>query len=531
VNRLGRTLAETFDLQALFQRLAEAILELLEDTSTVHVFMHDEENRVAKAVYAIHDGNVLSTANSPNIPLGRPGEGMLSQVIQTGESMIVNQLKHFYENPRLESDSLAAAAFGTESMLLVPIISSARVIGVLQVQSHLPSRYTPSDSRLLGLVANTAAAAVQNARLFDQLQERVDQFSTLHSIDIAIGSTTDLRVSLQVVLEAVVRVLKVDAAGVLLYNPPTLSLEYAGGVGFHSWEVTRAVVRLGEPLAGRAALTRQAIEVPNLAEADLPAPLRKIVESERFVYYHNIPLIAKGEVKGVLELYHHATLQPDQEWNNLLNLLAGQAAIAMDNGLLFNSLERAKTDLELAYDATIEGWSQALELRDQETQGHTRRLLDTTLTLSRRLGVPDSEYPHIRRGVLLHDIGKMGVPDSILLKPGPLDEKEWEVMRQHPQLAYRLLSSIGYLHASLDIPYSHHEKWDGSGYPRGLKGDQIPLAVRAFSVVDVYDALSYDRPYRPAWPKEKVIAYIQEQAGTYFDPRVVDAFMEIVQGS
>jgi HD-GYP domain-containing protein (c-di-GMP phosphodiesterase class II) len=151
-----------------------------------------------------------------------------------------------------------------------------------------------------------------------------------------------------------------------------------------------------------------------------------------------------------------------------------------------------------------------------------------TLALARKIGVPDYEIPNIRRGALLHDIGKMGVPDDILLKPGPLTEEEWKIMRQHPQNAYNLLSKITYLHAALDIPYCHHEKWDGSGYPRGLKGEQIPLYARMFAVVDVYDGLSYDRPYRSAWPKEKVIDYIKAQSGEYFDPSMAEAFLKII---
>ena len=450
-----------------------------------------------------------------------------STAVKTAEPMIVNQLGEFYKNKNAKPSLLDMSTLRTESALYVPIISSDKVLGVVQVQSRLPRRYTPSDARLLGLVANTAAIAMQNARLFDQLRERVEQFSTLHSIDLVIGSTTDLRVSLQVVLESIVRLLKVDAASILIYNPGTLNLEYVGGVGFHL-DLTHAVVRLGDDLAGRAALTRQIIDVPELSKAELPLPFRQMIEREGFISYRGLPLIAKGEVKGVLQLYHRSVFPSNSEWNDLLNLLAGQAAIAIDNAMLFTDLDHANTELELAYDATIEGWSQALELRDHATGGHTRRILETTITLAYKIGIPDPEIPDVRRGVLLHDIGKMGVPDDILLKSSPLTDEEWQIMRQHPLNAYNLLSKISYLRSALDIPYCHHEKWDGSGYPRGLKGEQIPLSARIFSVVDVYDALSYDRPYRSAWPKEKVIEYIKEQSGKYFDPHVVEAFLEII---
>ncbi|MBI1876793.1 MAG: response regulator [Chloroflexi bacterium] len=193
-------------------------------------------------------------------------------------------------------------------------------------------------------------------------------------------------------------------------------------------------------------------------------------------------------------------------------------------------LEQAHRELQEAYEATIEGWSRALELRDNETQDHTQRVTEITLRLARALGISEVELGHIRHGALLHDIGKIAVSDSILLKPGPLTAEEWAIMRRHPTYAYELLSSIAYLHPALDIPYCHHEKWDGTGYPNGLKGEQIPLAARIFSVVDVWDALRFDRPYRPGWPQEKVKEYIQEQAGKHFDPQVVPVFLKMING-
>ena len=184
-------------------------------------------------------------------------------------------------------------------------------------------------------------------------------------------------------------------------------------------------------------------------------------------------------------------------------------------------------DLVLAYDATIEGWSRALDLRDRETEGHTQRVTELTIKLARMMTRNDEELVHIRRGALLHDIGKMGIPDNILLKPGPLTTEEWEVMRRHPFYAYELLAPIPFLRPALDIPYCHHEKWDGSGYPRGLKAEEIPLSARIFAVVDVWDALCSDRPYRQAWEPARAMLYIQEQSEHHFDPRVVASFLEL----
>jgi putative nucleotidyltransferase with HDIG domain len=194
---------------------------------------------------------------------------------------------------------------------------------------------------------------------------------------------------------------------------------------------------------------------------------------------------------------------------------------------LVKDVQRVNAELSLAYDSTIEGWSRALDLRDKETEGHSQRVTEMTLQLARAMGVSEEELIHIRRGALLHDIGKMGVPDQILLKPDKLTDDEWVIMRKHPVYAYELLTPIPYLRPALDIPHCHHEKWDGTGYPRGLKGEQIPFAARLFALIDVVDALRSDRPYRKGWPEERVIEHIRAQSGTHFDPRVVEAFLQL----
>lgn len=193
------------------------------------------------------------------------------------------------------------------------------------------------------------------------------------------------------------------------------------------------------------------------------------------------------------------------------------------------SIEKNETlldELEQSYETTLDSWSRALDMRDKETEGHTQRVAELTLQTAQKMGFSKEELIHIRRGALLHDIGKLGVPDSILLKPGPLTEEETRFMRKHTQFAYELIYPIEYLRPALDIPTTHHEKWDGTGYPRGLKGEEIPLAARIFAIADVYDALTSDRPYRAAWSKEKAIQYIQEQSGSHFDPQIVSIFLQ-----
>jgi putative two-component system response regulator len=192
------------------------------------------------------------------------------------------------------------------------------------------------------------------------------------------------------------------------------------------------------------------------------------------------------------------------------------------------NLEEAHKQLLFAYDETIEGWSRAMDLRDKETEGHSQRVTELTLKLASAFGIPKQDLVHVRRGALLHDMGKLGIPDSILLKSGKLTDEEWAFMRQHPQLAHNMLYPIEYLRPAMEIPYCHHEKWDGTGYPRGLQGEQIPLAARLFAIVDVWDALTSDRPYRKAWERDKVLAHIKEESGKHFDPNVVEVFLQII---
>jgi len=220
----------------------------------------------------------------------------------------------------------------------------------------------------------------------------------------------------------------------------------------------------------------------------------------------------------------------------ILQTIKGWGYILVTAGMLyilvyfdFSALKKAQHTLEQGYDATLKGWARALDLRDRSTEKHTQRVTELTLNLALAMDMREPELTHLRRGALLHDIGKIGIPDSILLKPGALTNDEWLIMRQHPVHAYEMLNPIEYLQPALDIPYCHHEKWDGTGYPRGLRGEQIPLVARIFAVVDVWDALTSSRPYREAWTSERALEYIQAEAGVSFDPQVVQEFLKMIR--
>jgi PAS domain S-box-containing protein/putative nucleotidyltransferase with HDIG domain len=360
----------------------------------------------------------------------------------------------------------------------------------------------------------------------EKLQNQINHLTALRSIDRVIASSFDLKFNLLEILTQTTIELGVDAADILLFDTTSQMLEFGAERGFRTLAVRKASIRLGDSYAGQAALNRQLVHIPNLESKLDNHQLMDLMTSENFTCYYAIPLISMGELKGVLEVYNRTTLEPDNEWFDFLDSLGRQAALAIENVTLFEGLQRSNLELSLAYDATIEGWSHAMDLRDKETEGHTLRVTQLALKLAKAFGLSDEELVQVRRGALLHDIGKMGVPDQILLKPGPLSEDEWVLMRKHPVFALEMLSPIRYLRKALDIPYSHHEKWNGSGYPQGLKGNQIPLAARIFAVVDVWDALRSDRPYRPAWTEDKALEYINASVGTHFDPQVVKIFMD-----
>jgi PAS domain S-box-containing protein len=358
VNKIGQALAETLDLQQIYQRLDLAIFELFPDTTSLFISRFDENKKIFNCVYGSVDSKIIGPNELPPAPLEPPGKGTQSEVIHTRKPLIIHNLQERIKNVRLNV-TVGDSGPLVQSGLYVPMLAQGRIIGVVQVQSPTPNRYHDSDSEALSLIANTAAISIENGELFQQLQ--------------------------------------------------------------------------------------------------------------------------------------HSNIE------------------------LFET-----------YNSTLVGWADAMDLRDKETEGHTQRVVKITMELARRLGFTPEQLVDINRGALLHDIGKIGIPDRILLKPGPLSEEEWEIMRLHPQYAYQWLAPIKYLQNALEIPYCHHEHWDGSGYPRGLKGEEIPFSARIFAIVDVWDALRSDRPYRPAWTEDRILQYLRDQSGKLFDPLVVNAFMKIL---
>lgn len=408
---------------------------------------------------------------------------------------------------------------GIESTPMFALLEQCMVARTLH---HLENEFTYADgsSGWFEVSAQPAPEGIfivsiditERKRAVRESERQVARLQSLRAIDLAILGTTDTRLALKTVLHEARARLQADGASIHLFSPDTMMLGVIAITGDCGSERERVAVRLGEGVAGKAALERRTLSG---------------VEGGRMVYA--TPLIAKGKLVGALNVTLQKSFIADQDWLDFFETVAGQAAVTIDNGKLFEDVQRAMFDLRLAYDTTIEGWSRALDLRDKETEGHTLRVTQLTMELARMAGMSEAQLVQVRRGALLHDIGKMGVPDPILLKPGPLTDEEWVMMRKHPTFAYELLKPINYLRDALDIPYCHHEKWDGSGYPRGLRGEEIPLAARIFAVVDVWDAIRSDRPYREGWSEEKSLEFIRSVSGTHFDPTAVELFIRAIE--
>jgi PAS domain S-box-containing protein len=454
----------------------------------------------------------------------KPDEGMVGHVFITGQAYLSEELSR---DPMVHPENNNSYGEGWAG-ITIPIKTRTDVIGVLAVALPPPRRIEPNHVRLLTTITEIAGNAIHRVNLFQRSEEQVRQLTALREVDTAIASSFDLNVTLDILANHIMTQLGADAVSILSLQADQLTLVYLNGAGFKTNNISEINLKVGEGVAGKTILSRADVYIKDLSR-EKSFKRRKLLAEDKFVSYYAVPMISKGQPQGVVEVFFRETFTPNPDWIEFIQTLTGQAVIAIDNSKLFEDLQRTNQELSIAYDTTLEGWGKALELRDKETQGHTRRVTDLTLNLARQLGLPESSLVHIRRGVLLHDIGKMGVSDRILHKEGPLSPEEREIMENHPLYAYELLSTIPYLKPALDIPYCHHEWWNGEGYPRRLKGEQIPLAARLFAIVDVWDALLSDRPYRKSWTKQKAIQYLCDHSETQFDPKVLEIFLKIIQ--
>ena len=514
-------LAQDLHPEELYKHLYEQV-ETLFDPDAFILATYEHDSDMIRVSYATEVGVRRSDHEGLEIS-PQEKNSLLSWIIRKRTPLLIGNV---------ETDSLPVQpqqrGKTIRSWLGIPLMVGDRIIGALVVQSYQAQAYTHDDRRLLQLLGNQVGIALENSRLYGDAQRRLSRLTSLREVDQAISGSVDLEFTMDVLLNQLLQTLEVDAGCVMIYKPDQEVLEYSNCQGFRAKNHQQPPLRIGEGLAGKAAKERTLIYVPDLEAYSIDIQQTNQFKRERFLSYFAQPLIAKGELVGVLEIYHRSKLDPDPEWMNFLDAMGRMGAIAIDRLNLYNNLAQSNIELSQAYDATIEGWARAIELRDGETEGHSRRVVSLMMNLARTMGVSWDALTYMRWGALLHDIGKMAIPDGILLNPGKLSEEEWGLMKKHPLYANEMLSTIEYLKPALDIPLCHHERWDGTGYPQGLSGEDIPLGARIFAVVDVWDALQSDRPYRPAWTEEKAAQYIKEESGKHFDPRVVEAFFDLI---
>ena len=512
---ISATMAESLDLD---QVLNNALLNLQRylDYDSSGIFLQENGHLRVVAVNGFTNENeILNQIVPDNHPL-------YLEIKNTRSALLIEDVS---EDDRFED---FGANYQIRGWMGVPLIDQGKVFGYYSFDSKNPGKFTAEMGQLAQVLVNQTASAIVKAKLLEDTQLGMKRLEALHEIDQIITSSVDLKFAIKQIMQIVVAQLGIDAAALVLYDAKNQAFTPINSVGFKSVNFDTKPL-YGNGFATRVALERSMLIIEDPAELERHHQSDQLTSVEGFQQYVGIPLIAKGETKGVLELFHRSKMERRKEWNDFLQALATQLAIAIDNSQMYENLQRSNLELVLSYDATIEGWAKTLELRDQETQGHSERVTAMTVKLARAMGMSEEELIHVRRGALLHDVGKIGIPDSILQKPGQLTPEERKVMEEHPALAHNVLSGSVFLQKALDIPYSHHEKWDGTGYPRQLAGSAIPLAARIFAIIDVYDALRSDRPYRDAWSKAKTVDYIQEQSGSHFDPRVVEKFLQLVE--
>jgi putative nucleotidyltransferase with HDIG domain len=406
---------------------------------------------------------------------------------------------------------------------------------LMNVVDSLSRSGNPIVSRILQDITHVSQSLVTlEQTVGDEITLKQDELKALMGIGSVINSSLGRKRVLEEVMDSLIHLMRAERGFLILRDPVSGKLRPETSRGIDhinlkgeafkvSGTIVRKVAETGVPI-----LTTNAQQDPRFGgqESIVAFNLRSIL---------CVPLTLKDRLIGVLYVDNrvHAGIFQESDLA-LMTAFADQAAVAIHNADLFESLkstnlqlEAANIELGIAYEATLRGWVRALDYRDKETEGHTQRVTVLTQKLAQKMGVDRATLEHYTRGALLHDIGKMAISDEILRKKGPLTPEERAVMEKHPVYAYEMLSPIEFLRPAIDIPYRHHEKWDGTGYPHGLKGEDIPLAARIFCVIDVWDALTSDRPYREPLPHDKVRRMIEADSGKHFDPRVVEAFMDL----
>jgi PAS domain S-box-containing protein len=534
------------------QRRTETISDISGALQSVHVYSdllnvlidkicHHLGSDSAALILLEASGEKLSVAIGRGVMAALTGQrltsraGVIGAVLSTGQPVINNEpIRDTYLSVFVDMSAIRYAA-------CIPLIVQESKIGVLWIGRTLTAKimepYTQEEIALLCAIGEISANSIHRTTLHEQTRRNAEQMKAISLAGNTLAEVLELSDIYERLNESLHKLFPdLSSVFISLYDPVTDLVKCEFGIqdGNRLDLFNLPMIRIeptGRGSKSEVIRTRKPLIVNDLQPRQTKMNTSFLVGTQGHAPQSGIyaPMITKGEILGVIQVQSYKINRFSPSDAELLCMIGNIAAVAIQNARLIDNLEVKNLELVQSYDATLQGWSNALELRDQETEGHSERVVQLTVQVATRMGISLENMVHIRRGALLHDIGKIGIPDSILNKPGPLTEQEWGIMKRHPVYAYELLRHIGYLRPAIEIPYCHHEKWDGSGYPRGLKGENIPIAARIFTIADVWDALRNDRPYRKAWSASETIAYIREQSGHHFDPGIVQEFEKVVR--
>jgi len=512
------------EVQPLLERIVERATALLEgDGGGLYLTNPDGDSLTCVVSYR-------TPADYRGVTLQR-GEGAAGKVLETGEPLIIDDYRTW---PGRAAIYEADRPF--RSVISVPLKWAEQVLGVLHVLDQSGTRrFNRNDLRLLEMFACYATIALTNTRQLQAARQRAKELETLHRVALEITSNLELSNLLKNIVQHAATLLGAKGGGVYLYDPEREELELVVSYNQHR-DYTGYRLRLGEGLSGKVIAQRRPIVVddyrtwPERAPQYADAPFTAVI---------GVPLQVGNRILGVLNITDESegrTFNANDVY--LATLFAAHAAIAVENAKLYDKVRRQSQELaevlkqlQESYDQTLAALCTALDLRDQETEGHSRRVAELACAIAREMGLSEEKLTSLFRGGLLHDVGKIGIPDAVLHKPDPLTEEEWRLMRQHPLLGARILRDIDFLDQAVDVVLFHQERYDGRGYPYGLRGSEIPLLARIFAVADAYDAMTSHRPYRRAMDHEEATAEILRNSGTQFDPQVVQAFLQVMRHS